>query len=268
MQKELYLVKIGGSIITDVKKEAVPRVEQIERLLKEIKQAKEEKGFDIILGHGAGSYGHTSAKRYMIHEGLNDPEGRKGTSLTHQAMLDLNKIVAEKAIELGMCPYHFPPSSFAHSENRKIVGGDVESIKIALEKGFMPIVHGDGMMDIAQGVSIASTEEVFRFLSTKLKVSLILLGTDTDGVYDKDPMLNKDAVLIKEINSKNIKEIVMNTGGARKVDVTGGMKTKISLLYEAIKSNNSIGYIANAGKAGVVKSILSSKPTRCTTVKI
>lgn len=269
IMKDLYLVKIGGSIITDTAKEATPRPAEIERLLGEIKKAKEEKDFDIILGHGAGSYGHISAKRYSIQEGINaNPESRKGMGLTHQAMLDLNRIVVEKAIKLGMNPYHFPPSSFAHSKDKKIIGGDTESIKIALEKGFMPLVHGDGMMDVGQGVSIASTEEVFRFLSTKLKVSKIVIGTDIDGVFDKDPHSNKDAKLIERIDSKNIDQIVANTGGAKKVDVTGGMKTKISLVYEALKNNNSIGYIANAGKAGVMQSLLSSKKTRCTEIKI
>ncbi|MGI0141314.1 MAG: isopentenyl phosphate kinase [Candidatus Micrarchaeales archaeon] len=266
MQKELYLIKIGGSIITDTAKESTPKINEIERLLNEIKSAKEEKGFDIILGHGAGSYGHIPAKRYKIQEGLASDETRKGMGIIHQSMLSLNKIIVEKALEMGMFPYHFLPSSFAHSRNKVIVGGDASSIKIALEKGFMPIVHGDGMMDLGQGVSIASTEEVFRFLSTKLKVGKIILGTDTDGVYDKDPSFNKDAKLIEKIDSKNIEDIISTTGGAKKVDVTGGMKTKLSLIYESLKANNSIGYIANAGRKGVIGNILTSRPEKYTLI--
>ncbi|MGI0141629.1 MAG: isopentenyl phosphate kinase [Candidatus Micrarchaeales archaeon] len=258
MKNELYFIKLGGSIITDTSKPSTHRKDQILRLLGEIKTAKKSKDFDLILGHGAGSFGHITAKQYRIDEGIINDESIKGIALTHKAMRDLNRIVIEAAEDVGLSLYPFAPSSFAHSHDKKIVGGDLEAMKKALSSGFIPIVHGDGMFDSKQGVSVASTEEVFRFIATGIKPSKIILGTDMDGVYDSDPAENPNAKLVPLIDSSNIEGMIMSTGGARKVDVTGGMKTKLTLLYDMAKSTGATGYIVNAGRPGVIENLLVS----------
>ena len=87
-------------------------------------------------------------------------------------------------------------------------------------------------MDYMQGVSISSTEDVLRFVSKNIKPSKVFFCTDVDGVYDKPPNENPNARLIKQIDSSNINDVIKNTDVSKnRVDVTGGMKTKISLLY-------------------------------------
>lgn len=266
MESELYFIKLGGSVITDTSKPSTHRQDQIERLLGEIKKAKLSKGFGLVIGHGGGSFGHIIAKEHMLHEGLKGKEGAKGHVKTHAAMRQLNTIVVDAATDLELNPYPFAPSSFAHSHDRKIVGGNLEGIKIAINNGFVPIVHGDVMFDGKQGVSIASTEEVFRFLSTGIRPDKIIIGTDMDGVFDRDPSANSDAKLVPLIDASNIDAILLGVGGARKVDVTGGMKTKLELLYEMVKRTGAIGYIVNAGKPGVIEKLLISGETNGTKV--
>ncbi len=53
--KRLYLVKLGGSVRTDIKHPNIARTIVIDRLMSEVKRAL--KTNDIILGHGAGSFG-------------------------------------------------------------------------------------------------------------------------------------------------------------------------------------------------------------------
>ena len=59
--KDLILIKIGGSLITDKTKPYTTRPEVIKRIAKEIKEAVSEKDVNLIIGHGAGSFGHQSA---------------------------------------------------------------------------------------------------------------------------------------------------------------------------------------------------------------
>ncbi|MDE1850254.1 MAG: isopentenyl phosphate kinase family protein [Candidatus Micrarchaeota archaeon] len=267
MQSPLYMVKIGGSIITDTKKPSTARSDQIERLIAEIARAKKKKNFSLILGHGGGSFGHIAAKQYRINEGLVTEESRRGAIIVHSAMQQLNSIVLKAASEAGLDPYPFSPSSFAHSNDGKIDGGSVDAIRYALERGFSPVVHGDLTFDSAKGVSIASTEEVFRFITTSIKPNKVVLGADMDGVYDSDPNSNPSAKLVSLIDSSNISSMIEGAGGAKKVDVTGGMKTKLSILYEIIKNTGATGYIANAGKEGVIERILLGEGANCTTVR-
>jgi isopentenyl phosphate kinase len=127
---------------------------------------------------------------------------------------------------------------------------------MALANGFIPVVYGDVVMDSKQGISIASTEEVLRFISTVMPPSKVVLATDVNGIYDKDPNKYHDAKLIEIVNGSNIGQIIAGAGGAGKVDVTGGMKTKISILYEIVSGSDCVGHIVNANVVGAIKGVL------------
>ncbi len=260
--KELYMIKIGGGSITDQAKPRTAKRGVISRLLKEIYDAKNEKGFDIIIGHGAGSFGHVTAKEYRVNEGLITRDSLRGASLTKAVANELNSIVVDEALKLGMPAFPFSAASFGLAHGKRLSSGFVEQIKAALASGFIPIVYGDVVMDSKQGVSIASTEEVLRFISTFLQPRKVVLATDVDGIYDKDPNKYGDAKLVTLVDNSNVEQIISSAGGAGKVDVTGGMKTKISTLYEIVKnSGNCTGYIANAQKPGIIGHILSGDET-------
>ncbi len=270
MAKEnLYLVKMGGSSITDTTKEKVAKREVIARLLTEINNAKKNSNAKIIIGHGAGCFGHNQAKRYNVSSGLKDNESVKGATLTREAVQELNKIVVDAGIELGLPVLGFSPSGFAVCKSKKIVDGMTSPLSHSIGNGFLPIVHGDVMTDLDQGASIASTEEVFRFVSSQMKPDKIVLGTDTDGVFDSNPQTNPNAKLIEFIDGKNIAYAMECAGGATKTDVTGGMHSKLAILYDMVKSTGATGYIVNCSKPGVVEAVLSGreKDVKCTVVK-
>jgi isopentenyl phosphate kinase len=265
--KELYMIKIGGGSITDQSKPRVAKREEISRLLSEIYEAKKERDFDVIIGHGSGSFGHVTAKEYRVNEGLIDSNSKKGAILTMVVASELNFIVIDEAIKLGIPVFPFFPSSFGFANGKKLETGFVEHISYAMDKGFVPLVHGDVVMDAKQGVAIASTEDVLRFISTKMPPTKIVLATDVDGIYDKDPTKYSDAKIIEEVTGSNITDVLSSAGEAHKIDVTGGMKTKISLVYEIVKRVNGTGYIANATKPGVIGGLLRGDNVRCTVIR-
>ena len=265
---DLYFIKLGGSVITDTEKPKTPKREEIARLLNEINSAQTEKGFSVIVGHGSGSFGHSVAKQYRVQEGLCHDESRKGAALTRQVARELNSIFIETGLHYGMPLMAFSPSSFAVAKGKRLVQGTSKHIDHALSQGFIPVVYGDVVTDMDQGVSIASTEEAFRFLTQDIKPTKIVLGTDVDGVFDSDPTKNPGARLIKEVNGGNVATVLSGTEGAHKIDVTGGMKTKLGILYEMVKMTGATGYIVNAGKPDVVRKVLSGKESevQCTRV--
>jgi isopentenyl phosphate kinase len=266
--KELYMIKIGGGSITDQSKPRTAKRGEIARLLSEIYEAKKKKDFDVIIGHGSGSFGHVTAKEYRVNEGLVNDNSKKGAILTKVVASELNFIVIDEAIKLEIPIFPFFPSSFTLANGKKLDTGFVDHIKSAMNSGFIPLVHGDVVIDSKQGVVIASTEEVMRFISTKIQPNKIILATDVDGIYDKDPTKYNDAKMINTVTGSNINEVLSGTGEAHKIDVTGGMKAKISLIYEIVSRVNGVGYIVNATKPGVVsKALLEEKNLRCTIIK-
>ncbi len=261
------MVKIGGGSITDQNKPRTAKREEISRLLSEIDRARRAAGLDVIIGHGSGSFGHVPAKEYRVAEGLINNDSIKGAVITKSVANELNSIVIEEAVKLGIPAFSFSPSCFSYAEGRKLTSGIVDHIKYALSRGFIPIVHGDVVFDLKQGVAIASTEEVFRFLSEKITPSEIILATDVDGIYDKDPVKYDDAKLIESVDSSNIDRVLFGAGEAHKIDVTGGMKAKVSLIYEMVKRTNALGRIVNATSKGVLEGAMMGKPVRQTIIK-
>ena len=68
--ENLILIKLGGSVITDKKKDFTVREENILRLAREVKAALGTGNNKIIIGHGAGSFAHVPAHKYQTKEGL------------------------------------------------------------------------------------------------------------------------------------------------------------------------------------------------------
>ncbi|MDM7940324.1 MAG: uridylate kinase, partial [Methanothrix sp.] len=66
----MRVLKIGGSILTDKKRIGAARQREIQRIAEEIAADPE----DLVLVHGAGSFGHIPARRYGLPESFN-PEG-------------------------------------------------------------------------------------------------------------------------------------------------------------------------------------------------
>ncbi len=260
------MVKIGGSVITDTTKINKAKKDEIRRLLIEIKDARKKSKFALILGNGAGSFGHISAKKYRIQEGILSKDSIRGSIETQQAVRNLKIFIIDMGPDIGLPLFPFSPSSFVSKSGKIIVEGFVSQIKLALKEGFIPSVYGDVVMDARQGVAIASTEDVFNFIAPQLKPKKIILGTDVDGVFNMDPVKNSGAYLIHKIDSTNIRRIVKSTGGAHKIDVTGGMKTKIARLYSMSEQTSAIGYILNIKKKGELRKLLMGKKVRCTKI--
>jgi isopentenyl phosphate kinase len=245
---DTVFIKIGGSAITDINKEGTAKKEEIKRLLKEIKPCLDKKR--VLIGHGSGSFAHVPAHKYKVNLGLIEKNSTYGAAVTQNAAAKLHRIVIECAIEEGLSPFSFSPSTASLAEGGRIFDWDTSPIEKAFDLGFLPMTYGDVVLDNKQGVCIASTEEVFRALSNKIKPNKLIIGTDVDGIFDKDPKLSSDAKLIENVNKNNIDQVLNYSGKSTKIDVTGGMKSKVSYLYNISKETGAICQIVNLQKIG------------------
>ena len=64
----MMILKLGGSILTN--KDAIGEIdnENLSRVANEIRNALDNNPDDLIIVHGAGSFGHPPAKEYKIGE--------------------------------------------------------------------------------------------------------------------------------------------------------------------------------------------------------
>jgi len=251
--KNLIILKIGGSVITKkLIKELKVNYENLERVSKEIAFAYNPEEMSLILIHGAGSFGHVIVKETGIDEGIESEEQLKAFAETQRLQNKLNTIVTEYLINQGLPAIPCQASSFAVMSSKKLIRMDTEALKGFLKIGMTPVFYGVPAYDKDQKCSILSGDQIASFLAKELEAQKIIHGTDVDGVFDKDPYLNSEAILIPEINSENINKVKKLIAGSRAVDVTKGMFGKVSEILES----ETEGQIVNALVPGNISKAL------------
>lgn len=231
----MIILKIGGSILTN-KDSAESEIDSksLKRIASEIKSSLDRSDKQLIIVHGAGSFGHPPAKEYKIGEPFQKdeyPQKRIGFCKTQNAVKKLNMLICEAFIEEGLPVVAIPASSFMTATNKRITDGDLNSFKKYLDKGFIPVIYGDVVLDNQLEICVISGDQLIQYLAVNLNPDRVILGTDVDGVYSKNPKTHDDAIFFDRFSSL---EDLDTLEGTTNVDVTGGMVGKIKeLLYLA-----------------------------------
>lgn len=238
--KDLVLVKLGGSVITDKSKPYTARKDVIQKLAKKLKKLK-NKNTDLIIGHGSGSFAHIPASKYQIQKGLINSKSIWGLTLTADAAIQINRIVISEMLKLKIKCLSFAPLSFNYG--KRVL---TDHLKKAMEIGIIPVIYGDVIMNERQGFEIYSGEKTLDILAIKLsklyKKIKIIYYTDTNGVYDDK------GKTISIITPKNFKEIKKYLQGSGNTDVTGGMIHKVEESLNLVQKLNAEVYILNGFK--------------------
>lgn len=263
--EDIMLLKLGGSLITDKTKPFTPRLDVIKRLAKEVHEAR-TRGVKLIIGHGGGSFPHKPAKDYRTNEGMINKESCKGISLVQDAASRLNRIIVNSLIEAGENAISVQPSAALVAEQGRIKEWYLESVKEMLKHNLLPVPYGDVALDIKQGCSIISTEEILNYLAKNLGSKKIILVGIVDGVFTSDPQKDSSAKLIKEINTENYQEIKKYLGGSAGIDVTGGMLHRVERIFELTKLGVEADII-NGEKEGYLKRALLGEKGLGTIIK-
>ena len=245
----MLILKLGGSVVTHKDQECKAHHENIERLSREIAEANQ---YPLIIVHGGGSFGHPHAKKHDIAEGLKPEPQLIGFSETHQAMLQLNKIIVDSLLEAGVPAFSLSASSMMRTEGKRLNEFDPDIVKHFIKLGMVPVLFGDAVLDSKQGIAILSGDQLIAKLASAFNAQKVVFGSDVDGIFTDNPKLNPDAELIESLSISNDEA---NVGDTTHTDVTGGMLGKLSEAAEIVKNGSDVLMI-NAFVSGRVKSAL------------
>ena len=236
------VLKIGGSILTDKSRDLVARPNDIMRVAREIASYPD----DVVLVHGAGSFGHIPAKKYGLPHEFN----RSGLRVTHGCVAKLCEMVVEALSLAGVecLPVH--PLSCLLLQDGRIDGFFMGPIKEMLKNGIMPVLHGDVAMDTTGKATIVSGDQLVAYLGKALQAEVVAVGSNVDGVLFCKPL--------SRITRRGLSEMQSDIGGSAGVDVTGGMRGKLlELLDLADLGIESV--IFNAGIEGNIARALKGE---------
>lgn len=237
--RSVTFVKLGGSIITDKTGQAQPALATMRQLAAELRDAcAAAPQLAIILGHGSGSFGHTYAARYGIQRGIAPDDDWLGFALTAAAALRLNRIVVDELLAAEVPALSLQPSATLRSSGGEILDWSTTTIKRALDHRLIPIIHGDVAFDDAQGSAIISTEQLLVHLARHTEelcpARIVLVGES--GVFTADPRSTPSARRIPRIDRSNIATVLRGAGASHGADVTGGMRSKLELMWQLVEA--------------------------------
>jgi len=240
-QKEIIIVKIGGSIVTQKygKRPSLRRahIQKIASLM--VKKYNPEK-HALILIHGAGSFGHLHAHRHALAEGTKNHPEKLFRATENQALDEkLNSEIATLFIQAGLPVTGMPTRALALNKNGQISTFEMNGIETAVKVGAIPLLHGDMVFDATWGLSVLSGDILIAKLAEFFSVKKIFFASDVDGIFSKDPHLFKDAELIRKVSLKEIMNGSIQLGESHSIDVTGGLSKKFS-SFQKMKSLESI----------------------------
>jgi len=229
------MVKLGGSVITDKRTPSTPCPAVIRRLAQEIRAARTVRPeLNLLLGHGSGSFGHVVGARYRLRQGLAADEDWWGYAATGAAAAQLNRIVTDILLDVGVPVVSIQPSASAHCRNGELLSMSTWAILEALRHRLVPLIYGDVAFDEAQGCTIISTEIEFAYLAARLKPDRIVMVGLVNGVFDRDPLQHPDARRIGKISPATFDQMMAQLGHSHGIDVTGGMLTKVKLMLNLV----------------------------------
>ncbi|MGQ4892310.1 MAG: isopentenyl phosphate kinase [Candidatus Njordarchaeia archaeon] len=238
--RELIIIKLGGSAITEKSGFKKPRIDVIKQIAKELSDIKKEKNPRLIIVTGGGSFGHPLARKYRLNEGLVHPNALIGVSETIDAMRELSLIVSRTFREANLPCVPIQPSAIATNKGSKLHRMDIYSILKFLSIGAMPLLWGDVVFDEEMGVSILSGDEIVSKLAVELNANKIIYGLEVDGLYNN---LEKK-ILVKTVSDSNLEDVIKEAKGSSGTDVTGGMLRKLTEALTPYQHNIPI-YLIN-----------------------
>lgn len=267
----MIILKIGGSILTKKDSaEAEVDFDNLNRIAKEIKDSlysnnnssnsnnnsnNNNLSDGLIIVHGAGSFGHPPAKKHKIGQPFKDEEyltKRIGFCEIQNEVKRLNSLICEVLVKNEIPAIALAPSSFITTSNKRVHDFNLDLIKSYLNEGFIPVLYGDVVLDNEIKMAVISGDQIIQYIAKSIKSDRVVLGTDVEGVYTKNPKTHNDAVHIDVVSSiDDIKSLESTTN----IDVTGGMVGKVKELLELAELGVE-SEIINANEPGVISKVL------------
>jgi len=213
-KKKTIILKLGTSTLTRGT-DSISRG-KIEDIARQIKTLKDSHDF-IIVSSGAIA----TAKQFVQLNGKAEITDKQALASIGQP--HLMRIFYEIFNELGLATAQCL-LSYWDFDNEVSIANIKHTIKELVSNGYIPIINENDTV-ATEEINFGDNDKLAALTARLLSVDLLVMATNTYGLYNADPNVSEDAKTIKFVRDlSTIKEAV---GSSKSAQGSGGMKSKI-----------------------------------------
>lgn len=220
------VIKVGTSTLTyDTGKINLRQINNLARVLSDLRN----QGYEVVLV-SSGAIGVAMGKLGM--------KSRPADTRIKQSLAAVGQCELMSLYDKMFSEYHNTVAQIlltrSDVDSEKRSKHTEDTFNALLDMGIIPIVNENDTVSVEE-IEFGDNDSLSAIVAKLIGADLLILFSDIDGLYDRDPHANPDAQLISRV--EDIAEVEANAGGAGSKFGTGGMVTKI----EAAKIANSAG---------------------------
>ena len=242
------VIKIGTSTLAH--KTGLLNIHRVEELCKIMSDLKNAGNEVILVSSGAIGMG---VGKLSLSEKPSDIPTKQAAAAVGQCEL--------------MYTYDKLFSEYNHTVAQILVTGDdiantdrkvnfINTTRRLLELGALPIINENDSVSVNE-IEIGDNDTLGAIVATAIEADLLIILTDTDGLYTADPRKDSNAKLLHTV-TEITSDIENMIGGAGSKLGTGGMITKINAAKIVNKSSIDM-VIANGNNPEVLYDIVGGK---------
>lgn len=245
--KSRIVVKVGTSTLTHkTGKTNIARIAKLASVLSDLKNA----GHEVILV-SSGAIGVGTGK-LRLSEKPSTTKGLQAAAAVGQCelMFLYDKLFSEYGVVVSQLL--FTSDELYNDESKKHL---VDTFNQLLEYDCLPIVNENDSISVEELLN-GDNDCLSARVAEITNSDLLILLTDTDGLYDSNPAENPDAGLIESVDEIN--DAIRSIAGGASAKGTGGFITKVKAAEIATSAGIPV-VIMNGSKPTDIYKVLDGK---------
>lgn len=219
-EDDLVVLKLGGSVITDKQRPETLDEAALGSTAADLGRRLGTSVGQLVIVHGGGSFGHHHASNHGVTTETGTANSGAVTDI-HGAMTTLNQFVISELHDHGVPALPVQPLSVGARERDGNLSMPTTAVEGMLQEEFVPVLHGDGIVQAGEGVTVLSGDEIVVSLAEQLGADRVGVCSAVSGVLDGNKVIS---------HISSFDAVVDVFGEIGSTDVSGGMAGKVRQL--------------------------------------
>ena len=247
-QAKRIVVKVGTSTLTYPN--GRPNLSRMEGIVRQLADAANEGREVVLVTSGAIGAG---MNRLGMSQRPRSIQEKQAVAAVGQGLLMqmYEKLFAEYGYVVGQLL--LTRDDLTHRKRHLNCRNTIQSL---WRMGAIPVVNENDTVSVDE-IKFGDNDTLAALVAGLVAADLLIILSDVDGVYDRNPQIDADARLLPVIESIT-PELQRAAGGPGTLYGSGGMSTKVQAAKMSTAGGTAV-VIANGSRPGVIRSVLDGE---------